>query len=107
MSTDEVISTLNDLIETSKDGEYGFRTSAESLSNAQLKQVFQRYADSCPEAARGLQAKVRSLGGDPEKGGSISGAAHRAFVNIKSAITGKDDQAIVNEVERGEDVAME
>ena len=33
MSNDDIIDTLNDLIETSKDGEYGFRTSAEYLND--------------------------------------------------------------------------
>ena len=34
MDNDDVISTLNDLIETCKDGEYGYRASAEHLRNA-------------------------------------------------------------------------
>ncbi|HKF95481.1 MAG TPA: PA2169 family four-helix-bundle protein, partial [Gammaproteobacteria bacterium] len=49
----------------------------------------------------------RRLGGDPDTSGSASGAAHRAWVNVKSAVTGKDDKAILQEVERGEDVAVE
>ena len=36
---------------------------------------------------------------------SISGALHRRWVDIKGVITGKDDEAILNECERGEDVA--
>ena len=55
--------------------------------------------------ARELQAEVRRLGGDPEKSGSVSGAAHRGWINIKSAVTGKDEGAIVAEAERGEDSA--
>ena len=43
------------------------------------------------------------LGGNPEDDGTALAAGHRAFVNLKAAVTGRDDQAIVNEVERGED----
>ncbi len=46
------------------------------------------------------------MGGDPETTSSTSGALHRGWINIKSAITGKDDAAILNEAERGEDVAV-
>ena len=34
---------------------------------------------------------------------SLLGAAHRTFMDLKQAITGKDDKAIIMEVERGED----
>ena len=44
MDTDDVIATLNDLVETSRDGEEGFRTCADAVKNAQLKQMFQQAA---------------------------------------------------------------
>jgi len=105
MDRNVVISTVNDLIETSKDGEEGFRTCAESTKNPQLKQFFEHAARRCAEAAMQLQGKVRAMGGDPERSSSTSGALHRAWVNIRSAITGMDDHAILAECERGEDVA--
>jgi uncharacterized protein (TIGR02284 family) len=105
MDKDAVISTLNDLIETCKDGEAGFRTCAEDAKDAQLKTIFINRAQDCTKGAIELQAIVRSLGGDPETKSSVSGTLHRRWVDIKSAITGGDDQAILNECERGEDVA--
>lgn len=105
MDNDDVISTLNDLIETCKDGEQGFRTCAEDIGNAQLKTFFSSRAESCAKAASELQQEVRALGGDPEKSSSVSGTLHRRWVDIKTTITGKDDEAILNECERGEDVA--
>lgn len=106
MDKDEVISTLNDLIETSKDGEEGFRSCAEDISDPQLKSLFMNRAEGCSRAAAELQQVVRSYGGDPEKSSSVAGALHRRWVDIKSMITGKDDVAILNECERGEDVAV-
>ncbi len=105
MDKDAIISTLNDLIETSRDGEEGFRTCADGVRNAQLKQMFEQAASRCGQAVRELQAKVRSLGGDPERRGSVSGALHRGWVDIKSTITGMNEGAILTECERGEDVA--
>ena len=107
MDNDDVISTLNDLIETSKDGEQGFLTSAEHVSSSELQTLFQQASARCAQGARELQQEVRRLGGDPDTTGSVSGALHRGWVNIKSAVTGKDDKAILTEVERGESVAEE
>ena len=47
MTNDEIISTLDDLIETSKDGEYGFNTCAEDVKDMQLKKVFTAAAQRC------------------------------------------------------------
>jgi len=105
MDNKDVIATLNDLIETSKDGEHGFRTCAEGVKSAHLKKLFEQAAARCAEGAAELQAKVRELGGDPEKSGSVSASLHRGWVNIKSSITGMDEAAVLAECERGEDVA--
>jgi uncharacterized protein (TIGR02284 family) len=93
------------LIETSKDGEHGFRTCADGIKSAHLKQLFQQAAERCAQGAAELLAKVRNLGGDPEKSGSVSGSLHRGWVNVKSSITGMDEAAVLAECERGEDVA--
>src|SRR5438309_12069118 len=105
MDKDDIIETLNDLIETSRDGEEGFRTCAEGVKSPGLKQLFEHAAARCEQAVSELQAKVRSLGGDPERSGSVSGGLHRAWVDIKSTITGRNEAAVLAECERGEDVA--
>lgn len=102
----EIISTLNNLIETSKDGEEGFRTSAENVNDALLKSFFTRRSLEVAKGARELQDLVRSLGGEPETSSSISGSLHRRWIDIKTAITSNDNLAVLNEAERGEDVAL-
>jgi len=102
----ESISILNDLIETSKDGEKGFQTSAEDIKRPDVKAFFLSRSAEIATAVRELQAEVRALGGDPETSSSVSGTLHRAWVDLKSTLTGKDDVAVLNEVERGEDVAL-
>ena len=106
MNNDEIIHTLNDLIETSKDGEEGFRTCAEDIMGLQLKTLFTERSQRCAAAARELQELVRSLGGKPETDSSFSATLHRRWIDIKSSIMGKDNEAILNECERGEDLAL-
>ncbi len=107
MDTDDTIETLNDLIETSKDGEYGFRSSAEYLQRSDLKQLIQSRAEECRRAASELQTLVTQLGGSPDEGGSASGAMHRGWVAVKGTLAGYSEKAILEETERGEDVAIE
>lgn len=102
----EVISVLNDLIEFSKDGEKGFATCAQDIKRADLKTWFLQRSGECRSAAAELQQHVRSLGGDPETSTSLSGDMHRRWVDLKSMITGKDEEAVLNEAERGEDHAL-
>ena len=97
--------TLNKLIETCKDGEAGFKACAEDVKSAELKQLFQDRALQCASAADELQRCVLELGGTPEDSTSVGADLHRRWVDLKSLVTGKDEKAILNEAERGEDVA--
>ena len=106
MTNNDIVSTLNHLIETCKDGEEGFRTCAEDATGLQLKTLLTTRSQRCATAARELQDLVRSLGGDPETDSSFSAALHRRWINIKSAVLGKDNEAILTECERGEDLAV-
>jgi uncharacterized protein (TIGR02284 family) len=106
-SKKKAIDQLNDLIEVCKDGENGFKTAAEGLDDAQLRMDCLSYAQQRRQMADDLQQEVRTLGGDPEASGSVAGSLHRGWINIKSAVTGKDESAIIAECERGEDTAKE
>ena len=105
MQNDNAVSVLNNLIETCKDGEQGFKVAAEGLASATIKTKFLEYSRQRAQMARELQDEVRRLGGDPEKKGSVAGTMHRGWLNIRAIVSGKDDHAIVAEAERGEDVA--
>ena len=101
------ISTLNTLIATTIDSITGYEDSAENIDNQRLREVFRRRADERQQVVESLRSEVRRLGGDPEDGGSFMGKAHQRFEDLKSAVTGRDEKAIVNEVERGEDYLKE
>src|SRR5256714_6519101 len=103
----EAISTVNGLIETLKDGEKGFKEASEAVKDPQLRSLFQEYSQQRHRFATELQTQAKSLGeSDPEKTSSTAGAMHRAWINLKSAVTSGDDKAILSECERGEDSAV-
>jgi uncharacterized protein (TIGR02284 family) len=106
LNRDELISCLNELIQTCRDGEEGFRTASEGIQDPALKDLFLRSSQQRTQFVSELQAEVRQLGGDPAETGTVGGSVHRGWINIKSVVTGKSDAAIIAECERGEDVAM-
>jgi uncharacterized protein (TIGR02284 family) len=77
------------------------------VKRSDLKTIFYEFSQQRAEFSGVLQSLVGSLGGEPETEGSFSGALHRGWIDLKSAITGEDDKAILNECERGEDSAKE
>ncbi len=107
IDTGEIRSTLNSLIETCKDGEEGFRSAAENVKRTDLRTLFQTLSSQRAQFAAALQTEVAKLGGTPETSGSVAGAAHRGWLNVKSAITGESDGTVISECERGEDSAKE
>ena len=103
----EIISTLNGLIETLKDGQEGFKQSAGGVDDPQLKTVFDTLSLQRSKFAGELQSEIVSLGDpDPEDASSVTGSIHRAWINVKSVVTSGDRHAILAEAERGEDAAV-
>ena len=102
----DTIDALNDLIETCKDGEYGFEACAEQAQSPQLKAMLTTRAQGCRRAAEELQSCVLDLGGKPDTDGSVAGAMHRGWVAVRSKLSTLTDRAVLDECERGEDVAL-
>jgi uncharacterized protein (TIGR02284 family) len=103
----EIISTINSLIETLKDGQEGFRQASEAVDDSKLKMLFSEYSLQRSKFAGELQNEAITLGEhNPENSSSTAGAMHRAWINLKAAITSGDDHAILAECERGEDSAV-
>jgi uncharacterized protein (TIGR02284 family) len=101
------ISTLNTLIATTIDSINGYENSAKDSDNPRFQQLFRERADERQKVVEELRGEVRRLGGNPEDDGSFMGKTHQRFEDLKAAITGQDDKAIINEVERGEDYLKE
>ena len=101
------ISTLNTLIATTIDSVTGYEDSAANIDNERFREIFRERATERQQVVQQLREEVRRLGGNPEDDGSFLGKAHQRFEDVKAAVTGRDEQAIINEVERGEDYLKE
>ena len=96
------IHVLNSLIETTIDSADGYREAAKETDKPTFKTLFEARSFERQQVTSDLQGAVRTLGGDPEDDGTILAKAHRAFLDVKHALL-RDEQAVVNSVENGED----
>lgn len=105
--SDDQITTLNTLTATLIDSVNGYRDAAENSENSRFQQIFRERADERSRSVEELRSEVRRLGGNPEDDGSFMGKTHQRFLDLKAAVTGNDEQSVINEVERGEDYLKE
>ncbi len=101
------ITTLNTLITTLIDSINGYEDSAANLDSPRIQQLFREKAGERQRVVESLRAEVRRLGGNPEDDGSFLGKTHQRFLDLKAAIAGRDEKAVINETERGEDYLKE
>lgn len=102
------LSALQDLSARCHDSEQGYRRSAQDASDQDLKQQFEQLANERSSMAAELDRLIRENGGEPTwKEGSLTGAAHRMWVDLRTALSRNERQVILEEVARGESAAEE
>jgi uncharacterized protein (TIGR02284 family) len=107
MDNNAQVATLETLTTTLIDSINGYEESAKHTENGRLRQLFEEHAQDRRRVADDLRSEIRRLGGDPPDDGSFRGKTHQTWLDLKSAVTGRDDEAIVNSVEAGEDYLKE
>ena len=99
--------TLNTLITTLIDSVNGYEDAASNSENSQFQQIFRERASQRQQAAQDLRSQVQALGGEASDDGSLMGKTHQRWLDLKAAVTGRDEKSIVNSVEAGEDYLKE
>jgi len=103
----ETTTNLNRLIEVCLDGQKGYREAADHIDNADYRHMFSELSQQRARFAVELQTLVASMGEQPEDHSTTRAALHRAMIDVKAALTGGGMKAVLQEVERGEDIAVD
>ncbi|WP_439883077.1 ferritin-like domain-containing protein [Pontibacter sp. MBLB2868] len=102
----EVFSTVHHLIERCKDGAKGYKTASEDVEDQDLKDLFRKYAVQRDSMITELQDQLHKMGHTDTESSSVEGTLHRAWIDLKSALSSKDRTRVLEECERGEDYAV-
>lgn len=103
----DVVALLHELAATCRDGEAGFRQAAERIADPAVRKQLVVHAHRRAGLGAELIAEIQRLGGDPETTGHLAGALHRGWIGLKSALAGRGDMAVLAEVTRGEEFALQ
>ncbi|MDO1500073.1 PA2169 family four-helix-bundle protein [Winogradskyella maritima] len=105
--TEEVGNKLNELLEKTYDAEKGYKKAAENTSETALKNFFNRKAQERYDFGHELKSEIRSFGQEVDKGGSVTGALHRSWMDVKALFSNEDSEAMLEEAIRGEKASVE
>ena len=107
MDRDTQTSTLETLTTTVIDSINGYEDAAKNTENQQFAKIFRERANERQRVVEDLRSEIRRLGGEPPNDGSFMGKTHQTWLDLKAAVTGRDDKRIINSVEAGEDYLKE
>ncbi|MBF9238987.1 PA2169 family four-helix-bundle protein [Hymenobacter sp. BT683] len=110
---EKTVRAYNDLVEINKSATKGYQEAAEGVTNPKIKTELSRLSQQRAQFASELSQQAKQFGVNVNESGTLEGAmtdaaaaVHRGWINIKSAITGHDDKAILNECETGDATAL-
>jgi uncharacterized protein (TIGR02284 family) len=106
LARDRAPELLSNLVATCADAEHGFQTAAEGVTDPAIRSLFRQYADQRRNFRIELNRAAQHVGYPAQPSGSVTGALHHTWMDIKSLVTRGDVRAILAEAERGEDVAV-
>ena len=102
-----IVKNLNNLLVVNHDARKGYHNAIGITDNNMLKFFFQKKFEQRSNFILEIHRHIKKLGGEPVEGGSIAGQAHRTWMDLKSLLTGQDEEAILDACETGEQVALE
>lgn len=105
--SEKMSNKLNDLLTKNYDAEAGYKLAHDNVEDSALKEYFNRRAKERYDFGHQLKNEIASYGEMPDKGTSLKGDLHRAWMNVKSTVSGNDEEAILEETIRGEKAAIE
>lgn len=105
--TEEIGNKLNAILAKTYDAEKGFKKAAENIENPSLKNYFNSKAEERYTFGHELKTEIRSYNQEVDKGGSVAGTAHRAWMDIKALFSLDDEESMLEEAIRGEKAAID
>ncbi|NND88274.1 MAG: PA2169 family four-helix-bundle protein [Flavobacteriaceae bacterium] len=104
---DNLVNNLQELLEKNYDAEKGFTKAMKDAENSRLKGFLKRQAAQRAQFVNELDQEIRNLNETPKDSGSFKGDMHRTWIDIKTAFTGDNDEAVLEECIRGEKASVE
>ena len=103
---EKLIDDLNSLIIINIDGKNGYETASEDAASAALRSTFSAYSKERAEFAQQLKTEIIKMGGNLENGAEPSDEVSRAWLDVKTALSSRDNKVVLNACVVGEKAAV-
>ncbi len=97
------ISALKNLLTRLVDSRDGYADALEHIESPRIRTVLSDLHARRERNASELRSYLSRAGESVDEDGSLLAAAHRTFTDLKDSLTGTDDEAVLEEIIRGEE----
>ena len=106
MDTKRIVEGLNDLLAKNYDAEKGFKEAAEKTENPVFKSLYRNKSSQRYSFGHEIKEMINEMNGEVDKGTSVAGDAHRAWMNFRNFFSNNNEESLLEEIERGEQAAL-
>ena len=113
MANETITRAFTDILNLNRTSAKGYQEAAEEVKSPELKSQLSQYAQQRAGFVADLEGYAKQYGIEAKEENTIesvatdaAAAVHRGWINIKSAITGQDDSAVLEAAETGEATAL-
>ena len=113
MANETITRAFADILNLNRTSVKGYQEAAEEVKSPELKSQLSQYSQQRAGFVSTLEGYAKQYGIDAKEETTIesvatdaAAAVHRGWINIKSAITGQDDAAVLEAAETGEATAL-
>ena len=106
----EIVDDLNELVKINNDRIHGYEESIKDVEDAPLDDLFRHMIIQSEQFRSQLAEHIVRIDGTAVAdvdATDLTSKLHRAWIDIKSAVTGKDRAMVLNSVEFGENAAVQ
>ncbi len=105
-ANEKAVSTLRELAEFIEDGNRGYQKAASETENVAHKNFYLEIANQRANFLSEINRVIVDHDGKQEDSGTVKGALYRTYMDAKAALTGGDEDAVVNSSIYGEEWAQ-
>lgn len=103
----EKVNALQNLLQKNYDAEAGYKQVMVKAENQPLKNWLLKKAAQRNHFATELDSELRKLNVEPKESGTLAGDVHRVWIDVKTALSKNDDEALLEECIRGEKASVD
>lgn len=104
---ESTVEMLNDILKLHNDRIQGYELAINDTDDLDLKTLFGKYAEQSKTMVSDLSASIERAGGTVPESATFLGQVHKAWMELKSALSNNDRHGILNSVEQGEDAIVD